>query len=143
MSQRARNVAVNDPLSKAVKSRCKKIAEFVKRNGGAEEGSPYNSGTEDESEEATSAEEEKDDPDLQGILAKMGSAEVKPNKTFSDDKLREIERRNAMLMDKIIKNNLRRNQYGCGPVTIKETSAAINRRRQQEKINRENLVANQ
>ncbi|CAH1993745.1 unnamed protein product [Acanthoscelides obtectus] len=65
-----------------------------------------------------------------------------PNKTFSSEALREIERNNKILMRKIVSNTKRKNQYiappKCAPVKL--SSAAINRRRLNEKIARDNQI---
>lgn len=67
---------------------------------------------------------------------------LQQNKTFSSEKIREIERRNAMLVDKILYHNRRPNQYKSTAVYVpKITSSEINRRRHQEKIIRENEVS--
>lgn len=67
---------------------------------------------------------------------------ITQNKTFSSEKLREIERRNAILVDKILYHSRRPNQHRLhDSYPIKTvTSAEINRKRHQEKINRENQV---
>ncbi|KAJ8919443.1 hypothetical protein NQ315_016541 [Exocentrus adspersus] len=65
------------------------------------------------------------------------------NKTFSPEKLRDIERTNGILMNKILSNNKRVNQYTVAPKTTKlktVSSAAINRKRNQEKIARDNQM---
>lgn len=65
------------------------------------------------------------------------------NKTFSNDMLREIERKNMILMKKIISNNRRTNQYNVvnrQSESKKVPSAAINRRRFQEKVFMDNQV---
>ncbi|KAL1506830.1 hypothetical protein ABEB36_006120 [Hypothenemus hampei] len=63
------------------------------------------------------------------------------NKTFSMEKIREIERKNAMLVDRILYHNGRPNQYKISNVyKPKVTSSEINRRRHQEKIIRENEI---
>lgn len=133
MSEHARNVAHHDSVSKIVKRRCKEVTDFIEQDTEIEEDCSH-------SEEYETTSEEDVDSDMQSVLDQLEVREVKPNKTFSGDKLREIERRNAILMNKLIKNSQRRNQYGCASISSKETSAAINRRRQQEKINRDNLV---
>lgn len=68
---------------------------------------------------------------------------IQQNKTFPEEKLRDIERKNAILMDKILANNKRRNQYKFpikynGPAI---SSAAINRKKNQIKINYENQAS--
>lgn len=154
MSERAHSVPSQDRLSKAVHRRCQEVTNFI-GNGvetkNLEKNSSHSQQDQDELFEAVSSssgeeedddddEEEQDFFDLQNVLSRMEEKDMKTNKTFSDDKLREIERRNAILMDKLIKNSQRPNQYGTTPVPSKVASAAINRRRQQEKINRDNLV---
>lgn len=65
------------------------------------------------------------------------------SKTFSSEKLRDIELKNMILMKKILSNNKRSNQYNIpgrqNPIT-KVTSAAINRRRFEEKICKDNQI---
>lgn len=69
-------------------------------------------------------------------------AAVRQNKTFSAEKIREIERGNARLVDKILYHNRRPNQYKSATnILPKVTSSEINRRRHQEKISRENEVS--
>ncbi|XP_060530819.1 cilia- and flagella-associated protein 97-like [Cylas formicarius] len=64
------------------------------------------------------------------------------NKTFSSDKIREIERKNAILVNKILHHSRRPNQYIFAEKTHvpKVPSAQINRQREQEKISRENQI---
>lgn len=65
------------------------------------------------------------------------------NKTFSSDALRDIERTNIILMRKILSNNRRVNQYKVAPKCAeinKVASSAINRRRDQDKIARDNQI---
>ncbi|VEN39390.1 unnamed protein product [Callosobruchus maculatus] len=66
-----------------------------------------------------------------------------PNKTFSSGALWEIERNNKILMQKIVSNSKRKNQYVTAPkrapVNI-VSSAAINRRKFNEKIARDNQI---
>lgn len=80
--------------------------------------------------------------DIQLLLDKLEEKPKPNNKTFSEEQLREIERRNSILMDKILKNNRRPNQYGSSiPNVNKVTSAEINRRRRQTQIDRENTAS--
>lgn len=66
---------------------------------------------------------------------------VQQNKTFSSEKVREIERRNSMLVNKILYHNRRPNQYKPSVASFpKVTSAEINRRRFNEKIAKDNQV---
>lgn len=122
-----------DKLSKTVQHKCKRVIDFI-----ATDGIVVTKYDADSEKNSNTAYEE--DEDLQNILAEMEGTDVNLNKTFPEHKLREIERRNAILMTKLIKNNHRPNQYGCVNVPSKVASATINRRRQQEKINRDNLV---
>lgn len=149
MSEGASSVSSHDRLSKIIHRRCKQVADFIK---GDEITNPTNpeksscqsdetSNREDDSETASDEDDEDSEcDDLQGVLAEMEGKSVTSNKTFSEEKLREIERRNAMLMDKLIRNSQRPNQYKSVSIPTKVASAAINRRREQEKINRDNLV---
>lgn len=65
------------------------------------------------------------------------------NKTFSSEKLRDIELTNMILMKKILSNNKRPNQYNVperqNPIK-KVTSAAINRKKFEDKIFRDNQI---
>lgn len=124
----------SDPISKAVRRRCRQVAEYIERNESSEQSS-YHSGTEQ------TVSDEEDVEQMQGMLEELESRETKQDKTFSEERLRDIERRNAILMDKILRHSRRQNQYKSTAVPNKVASAAINRRRQQEKINRDNLVA--
>lgn len=66
----------------------------------------------------------------------------KKNKTFSSEKLRDIDRTNSILMKKIISNSRRPSQYSfIDSNRQSQTSAAINRRRQQKKIDQDNMVS--
>lgn len=144
MSEHPRSVPSQDRLSKIIHRRCKQVTDFIESGEVTSiEKSSYHSdktsNREDDSE-TVSDEDDAECEDLQRALAGMEEKSVATNKTFSEEKLREIERRNAMLMDKLIRNSQRSNQYRTVPVPTKVASAAINRRRQQEKINRDNLV---
>lgn len=76
---------------------------------------------------------------LKSLIAK--STTSKTNKSFSNDKLRDIERRNAILMNKILSHSKRPNQYVPKTAqTNKVSSAEINRKKQQQKIDYENMV---
>lgn len=69
--------------------------------------------------------------------------QIQANKTFSSQQLRDIERTNGILMNKILSNNRRVNQYKIAPKTTKlntVSSAAVNRKRNQEKIARDNQI---
>lgn len=64
------------------------------------------------------------------------------NKSFTEKKIREIERSNTLLMNKILLNNVRKTRYplvDTSPV-IKSTSNTVNRKRRQQEIDRNNLV---
>ncbi|KAJ8984557.1 hypothetical protein NQ317_006843 [Molorchus minor] len=65
-----------------------------------------------------------------------------PNKTFSTEKIRNIDRENEILMNKILSNSRRVNQHKTVPKTSKlnTTSAAINRKKNQDKIARDNQI---
>ncbi|KAK5643434.1 hypothetical protein RI129_007279 [Pyrocoelia pectoralis] len=64
------------------------------------------------------------------------------NKTFSSEQTREIERRNGILMNKILAHNKRESRYGPTPVKQKLSSSALNRKRKDTEISRNNLVHN-
>ncbi|XP_057651807.1 uncharacterized protein LOC130891218 [Diorhabda carinulata] len=67
--------------------------------------------------------------------------DVRHNRTFPDPELREIERNNEILMKKILYHNRRPNQYQSKSSGFKLlSSAAINRKRQEAKIARENQI---
>ncbi|XP_050511889.1 cilia- and flagella-associated protein 97-like [Diabrotica virgifera virgifera] len=64
-----------------------------------------------------------------------------PNRTFPDSEIREIERQNDILMKKILSNNRRPNQYKPRSTDFRlPSSAAVNRKRQEAKIARENQI---
>lgn len=64
------------------------------------------------------------------------------NKTFSDHKIREIEHGNSVLMKKLVSNCNRRSQYTpTPPINTKLASSAINRKKKQTQIDRDNLVS--
>lgn len=144
MSEHPRGVPSQDRLSKIIHRRCKQVADFIESDEVTNlEKSSYQSdktSNRQDDSETVSDEDDSESEDLQRALAGMEEQRVTTNKTFSEEKLREIERRNAMLMDKLIRNSQRSNQYRSVPIPTKVASAAINRRRQQEKINRDNLV---
>lgn len=71
---------------------------------------------------------------------KGSSSEIKINKTFSTFQLREIDNDNNVLMKKVLAHSVRPNQHQTRTFTPKLTSAEVNRRKFQKKINRENLV---
>lgn len=85
------------------------------------------------------------EPDMQLVIEMLqrgNESNSKRNKTFTEDRLREIDRKNSILMKKIISNNRRPSQYNLSSTENKHTtSAAINRKRQQRKIDHENLVS--
>ncbi|KAJ8945914.1 hypothetical protein NQ318_002921 [Aromia moschata] len=95
--------------------------------------------------------EEDDDDDINDlernfIVESLRMSELKkplPNKTFSTYELRDIERNNEILMSKILSNNKRANQYKVAPRATnhnKISSSAINRRKNQDKIDRDNQI---
>lgn len=106
----------------------------------------YNSSSDDDLQNDNKVLEHytNDDEQMQEIfdvLRLCNEKSTKKNKTFSSEKLREIDRNNAILMKKIVSHNHRQSQYGISsPSKQPQTSAAINRRRQQKKIERENMV---
>lgn len=78
-----------------------------------------------------------------GLNRGVGQVHVDQTKTFTQKQLQDIERKNAILMQKILKNNRRKNNYTVPPKyaeTKKVASATINRRKQQEIINKNNMV---
>lgn len=80
---------------------------------------------------------------LSSITSVSSNSGRQVNKTFSSDALRNIERTNIILMQKILSNNKRVNQYKIAPkcATInKVASSAINRRKDQDKIARDNQI---
>lgn len=100
-----------------------------------------NSKQEEEVEEC--ATDDDDIEDFRTFLELLRQKEKQPNKTFTEDKLRDIQRTNVILMNKILKYSDRPNQYRTASNTRnsnKMTSTAINRRKQQQKINHDNLV---
>lgn len=63
-----------------------------------------------------------------------------PNKTFTSAQIREIERENAILMNKILTYNRKPSKPKVTLPRYQINSAAINRRKNQKKIDRENQV---
>lgn len=65
------------------------------------------------------------------------------NRTFSDEKNREIERENSILMKKILANNQRKNHYAAtlGNYDNRITSNCLNMKRKQREIDYHNLVS--
>lgn len=98
---------------------------------------------EDGSNYSHDLESEEFDEDVQFYFDRLQHGHGSQNKTFSGDRLREIERKNAILIDKILANSRRPSQYRSTPVpSTKVSSAEINRRKQQAKIDRDNMVSN-
>ncbi|KAK6626323.1 hypothetical protein RUM43_006634 [Polyplax serrata] len=62
------------------------------------------------------------------------------NMTFTNEQLREIERVNLILLKKIMNRRKPRAKPQCQPTAPRRTSAAINRSRMEEKIERENKI---
>ncbi|KAB0799345.1 hypothetical protein PPYR_07225 [Photinus pyralis] len=62
------------------------------------------------------------------------------NKTFSMEQTREIERRNDILMKKILAHSKRESRYGPNPVYKKLSSSALNRKKKDMEISRNNLM---
>lgn len=62
------------------------------------------------------------------------------NMTFTNEQLREIERVNLILLKKIMNHRKPRTKSQSQPPVNRRTSAAINRSRMEEKIERENKV---
>lgn len=83
--------------------------------------------------------------DLDSVLEALGrcstsSSSGKP-KTFSSDKMREIERNNGLLLKRIIANNHRPNQFNVNVKPVKVSHASVNRKKRQDQINHDNLVS--
>ncbi|XP_050308054.1 cilia- and flagella-associated protein 97-like [Anthonomus grandis grandis] len=127
-----------------------KTCEIIKNGSIGDNSSNYSSDYEDSSAKTDSL-----DKDLNLESLKLDFSEGKSlksennsrripvvrNKTFSSEKIREIERGNAMLVDKILYHTRRPNQYvQTKAAAPKVTSSEINRRRRQDKINRENQI---
>lgn len=75
-------------------------------------------------------------------LQKDEKAKRSANKTFSEDKLRDIERRNSLLMGKILAHSRRPSQYSAiAQNNQKVSSATINRKNAQKRIDHDNLVS--
>lgn len=62
------------------------------------------------------------------------------NMTFTNEQLREIERVNLILLKKIMNHRKPRTKSQSQPPVNRKTSAAINRSRMEEKIERENKI---
>nr|CAH7719932.1 unnamed protein product [Callosobruchus chinensis] len=107
------------------------------------------SGSQEENEQEYLNDSFEDDDDLSDFEPTpseiQSCTEIRyiPNKTFSSGALWEIERSNKILMQKIVSNTKRKNQYitapKCAPVN-KISSAAINRKKYNEKVARDNQI---
>ncbi|XP_022901433.1 uncharacterized protein [Onthophagus taurus] len=76
--------------------------------------------------------------DLSGILdslEKTGS-----NKSFSSYQVREIERNNCMLMNRIVSQNNRKSQFPITDNKPMASSSFINRKKKQREIDHNNLI---
>ncbi|CAH1100909.1 unnamed protein product [Psylliodes chrysocephalus] len=102
-----------------------------------------------ETRDTTYDDDFEDDADLDYLnqhfntSVSLCSSSSKRNVTFKNSELRDIERVNTILMKKIMSHSQRTNQYNVPPKQYgfkKLSSLAINRKRQEEKINRENLI---
>lgn len=62
------------------------------------------------------------------------------NKTFNYFQIREIEQDNNVLMKKVLAHSTRRKQYTTNEHVPKISSAEVNRKKLQKKIDHENLV---
>lgn len=91
------------------------------------------------------SEQEFDSAIISGRSSRLQrSLNTYPNKTFTPDQIRNIERTNVILMNKILSYNHRPSQHRP-PKTMpnyhyKTTSAAINRKKDQDRIDWENQV---
>ncbi|KAF2902392.1 hypothetical protein ILUMI_03789 [Ignelater luminosus] len=92
-------------------------------------------------------EEEKqyEDPDMNLILNALEKSVnnfgiKRQNKTFSDDKIRDIERTNSILMKRILSHSKRANMFTPAPRNKKISSSALNRKKQQRQIDHDNLI---
>lgn len=90
-------------------------------------------------------EHEQQGSDLDSVLEALGrcstsSSSGKP-KTFSSDKMREIERNNGILLKRIIANNHRSNKFNVNVKPVKVSHASVNRKKRQDQINHDNLVS--
>lgn len=64
------------------------------------------------------------------------------NKTFANNKIRELEHTNSLLMKKILSYNQKCNDFKEPPKIHLLTSSALNRKKQQKQIDHDNLVLN-
>ncbi|KAK4886801.1 hypothetical protein RN001_003072 [Aquatica leii] len=62
------------------------------------------------------------------------------NKTFTSDKIRDIERKNSILMKKILAHSQRSNRFAAAPPTQKISSSALNRKKKDREISQDNLI---
>lgn len=90
-------------------------------------------------------EHEQQGSDLDSVLEALGSCSTSSSsgkpKTFSSDKMREIERNNGLLLKRIIANNHRPNQFNVNVKPVKVSHASVNRKKRQDQINHDNLVS--
>lgn len=90
-------------------------------------------------------EHEQQGSDLDSVLEALGrcstSSSSRKPKTFSGDKMREIERNNGILLKRIIANNHRPNQFNADVKPVKVSHASVNRKKRQDQINHDNLVS--
>ena len=78
-------------------------------------------------------------------FSRRGPTRSSSKRTFSDEKTREIERENSILMKKILANDQRKNHHAAtlGNCDNRVTSNCLNMRRRQREIDYHNLVGNQ
>ncbi|XP_017786214.1 PREDICTED: cilia- and flagella-associated protein 97-like [Nicrophorus vespilloides] len=62
------------------------------------------------------------------------------SKPAYDVELREIERKNNILMQKILRHSKRPSQYKLAPQHSKVSNSLVNRKKQQQKIEKDNLI---
>lgn len=140
------NTEINTKESTQTQESVKEVDNFIEHLHSIISSGDYeSSGSEDEFKSDNKNYDEIDeDGHMQSIIDLLQSGKdstVKKNKTFSNEKLRDIDRTNNILMRKIVSNNRRRSQYApTVSKTLPQNSAAINRRRQQRVIDQENMV---
>lgn len=93
-------------------------------------------------------EDPDNDPDMNLILNALEKSAnnfgiKRQNKTFSDDKIRDIERTNSILMKRILSHSRRANMFTPAPKNKMVSSSALNRKKQQRQIDHDNLVRNE
>ncbi|KAF5302354.1 hypothetical protein FQA39_LY10393 [Lamprigera yunnana] len=80
---------------------------------------------------------------MNALEKSTGSLGMSPqNKTFSNEKVRDIERRNAILLKKIAAHSQRSNRFTPAPVNEKLSNSAVNRKKRDWEIGQNSVTQN-